>query len=156
MYVDLQKQNLPFISECTGHKLRWPIEPNTFVKGADHSEVCLSCFGCVYLHIVFWQVKVVKYMGLKNLERMYPMSIKGPIFRQRYVLVPVSLRPPSRKAHSAVIGQLPQAWAGTAQFVPIWTLLVFKGSDCMVVTSQPYGSPDAEFLYWALSNFHNI
>ena len=22
MYVDLQKQNLPFISECTGHKLR--------------------------------------------------------------------------------------------------------------------------------------
>ena len=48
-------------------------------------------------------------MGLKILDRMYPMSIKGPIYRQRSVLVPVSLSPPSRKAHSAAIGQLPQA-----------------------------------------------
>ena len=62
-------------------------------------------------------------MGLKILDRMYPMSIKGPIYRQRSVLVPVSLSPPSRKAHSAAIGQLPQAWAGTAQFVSTLTPL---------------------------------
>lgn len=67
-------------------------------------------------------------------------------------LIPVSLRPASRKAHSALIGQHSKAWTGTAHRVSASALpfLIFfcnvgRAGDCIPVTSQPYGSPDSSF-----------
>lgn len=42
--LDPQTQSLPFVSECTGHTLIWPMKPNTFVQGVNHSEVCSFMF----------------------------------------------------------------------------------------------------------------
>ena len=36
---------------------------------------------------------------------------------EQFILVPVSLRPPSQIAQCALIGHLPQAWAGTTWHV---------------------------------------
>lgn len=59
-------------------------------------------------------------------------------------LIPVSLRPASRKAHSALIGQHSKAWTGTAHRVSASALLflfffcnVGRAGDCILVTSQP-------------------
>ena len=59
------------------------------------------------------------------------------------VLMPVSLRLPSWKVQSALIGQLSQAWASTAHNV--LHQQCHEGTDCIVMTSQCYRSPDSSF-----------
>ena len=63
----------------------------------------------------------------------------------------------SQKAQSALIGQLSQDWAGnnyhvSAADVPVWLKLwACWGRGCVVVTSQPYRSPDVAWRFWIRS-----
>lgn len=74
---------------------------------------------CMQLHLLIF---------IKCLASMFKKL--SSILSKHNILVPVSLRPLSRKGQSSSTGWLSQAWAGI---------------DCIVLTSQPYRSPASLF-----------